>query len=170
MEPVLISNITFCCRFIQINLWTIKKKNSLLCAHLHTDKSVHPNPRKMVAVTLKLWRDCNVEGLEQQFENNGLPFWSPQGISKMFWADMMVELPKMRQSLRESEGTRFANYLYGRDDEIRETREKSEFLNCWGSLTCAIVIKCLSCSVRGYSLNLIFLSRKSVTLGKFLYL
>lgn len=42
---------------------------------------------------------------------------------------MVVELPKMRQSVRDSEEKQFANYLYGRDNEIGETREKSEVLN-----------------------------------------
>lgn len=71
--------------------------------------------------TLKLWRDCNTEGLEQQFEQNGLPFWSPQGIIKMFWAGMVVELPKMRQFLRDSEEKQDLPIIYM---EIRETREE----------------------------------------------
>lgn len=76
--------------------------------------------------------NLRAEGLEQQFEKNGLPFWSPQGIIKMFWAGR-VELSKMRQSPRDSEAeTRLASYLYGRDNEMGETREESEILNCCG--------------------------------------
>lgn len=39
-----------------------------MCCHPGLTKFVHPNPRKMVAVTLKLWRDCSIEHLKQQLK------------------------------------------------------------------------------------------------------
>lgn len=85
--------------------------------HRHTDKSVHPNPRKMVAVTLKLWRDCNVEGLEQQFEKkNGLPFWIHRELLKVL-SEQSGRIAKDETVPKRFRGkTRLTNYLYGRDN------------------------------------------------------
>lgn len=118
--------------FIQINLWLSKKKNPLIwhVLPLWLTKFVHSNPRKMVAVTLKLWRDCSIEHFKQQLKKKKkkeLPFWSPQGIIKIFWMGMMVELSKMRQYPRNSGKTGVSNHLYGRDNEMGEKREELKF-------------------------------------------
>lgn len=64
--------------FIQINLWLSKKKNPLIWHVLPPwlTKFVHSNPRKMVAVTLTLWRDGSIEHLKQQLKKKNRNFHS----------------------------------------------------------------------------------------------
>lgn len=58
-----------------------------MCCHSGLTKFVDPNSRKMMTITLKLWRDCSIEHLKQQLKKKkkkNLPFWSPQGIIRIF--------------------------------------------------------------------------------------
>lgn len=55
-----------------------------MCCHSWLAKVCSLKPKKMVAVTLTLWRDGSIEHLKQQLKKIELPFWSPQGIIKIF--------------------------------------------------------------------------------------
>lgn len=111
MGPVLISNISFCCLSSKQICESIKiRKPPCHTTHLPADSLFTSIQEIWWAVTLKVWRGYSAEGLEQQFEKNqktknGLPFWSPRGT-------VVVELPKMRQSLRDSEEKQSLPIIY----------------------------------------------------------
>lgn len=83
--------------------------------------------KKWWTLTLEWWWDCNVEGPKQQlFLKKGTSILGSTG-NTMFWAGMVVELPEMRGSLKQSEEKWLANHLCRRDNELGGPREEPEF-------------------------------------------
>lgn len=157
MGPVLISNISFCCLSSKQICESIKiRKPPCHTTHLPADSLFTSIQEIWWAVTLKLWRGYSVEGLEQQFEKNqktknGLPFWSPRGT-------VVVELPKMRQSLRDSEENKVCQLFIWKGQWNRRNQGGIwGFKLVVGWMKSNMMLKCLSCLVYGYSLNLVFL-------------
>ena len=143
-----------------------------MCCHSGLTKFVHPNSRKMMTITLKLWRDCSIEHLKQQLKKKKkkeLPFWSPQGIIRIFWMGMMVELSKMRQYPRNSEKKQEFPIIYMEGTMKWEKRGRNwSFKLLWVDwMVTNIMIRCWAVGWINTVWILFSSLPKIVTLGKF---
>ena len=98
-----------------------------------------------------------------------LPFWSPQGIIRIFWMGMMVELSKMRQYPRNSEKKQEFTIIYMEGTMKWEKRGRNwSFKLLWVDwMVTNIMIRCWAVGWINTVWILFSSLPKIVTLGKF---